>query len=97
MTTQPNNRVLSVCAAGSVTPIEHHVPYEFASTYAGQPVSYWILRGQYEGAYGLLTNAEFIWLRNWREAYAEDSSTEPFPSSWEEIEALVNERRASAG
>lgn len=81
---------LSIVAAGSVTLPENHIPYEFSSTYAGQPVDYWILRGRYEGAYGLLTNAEFIWLRNWRETYAEDPESEPFPASWEEIEALVN-------
>lgn len=87
---------LSIVASGSVTPPDNHIPYEFNSTYRGQPVSYWILRGEYANAYGALTNAEFIWLRSWRETFAEDTSAEPFPDSWESIEALINERRAPA-
>lgn len=88
--------MLSVILANSVELAPNCEPFEITLSYNNQPHDYWILRGEYAGAYGLLSNDEFIWLRSWREAYAEDSSIEPFPASWEEIEALVNERRAAS-
>jgi len=81
--------ILSIIKAHSVTLQPNCEPFAITLTYQGQPVDYWILRGEIADSFGTLTNQEFIHLRG-----LHDEGN--LPADWTSVVAIVDGLREAA-